>query len=132
LLVDMQDFDCCMFSDTSEFTRDGCSDGCDNDRDAHGDWPLDVDCAAGDNTSESPACYMVLPDANGDGKMNLTDIVRLINFVFRSGQPPSTNAICRFGPQFYRGVNLQSIVILVNTVFRGQPPPEQIGEVCCQ
>jgi len=132
LLVDMQDFDCCMFSDTSEFTRDGCSDGCDNDRDAHGDWPLESDCAAADDTSEYPACYMVLPDASGDLKINLSDIIYLVNFTFKGGQPPSTNAICRFGPQFYRGVGLQSIVLLINSIFKGAQLPEQIGEVCCQ
>jgi len=132
LLVDMQDFDCCMFSDTSEFTRDGCSDGCDNDRDAHGDWPLEVDCAAPDDTMESPACYMVLPDANGDTKISLPDIIWLVNFTFKGGQPPSTSAICRFGPRFYRGVGLQSIILLVNFIFKGAQLPEEIGQVCCQ
>ncbi len=59
-------------------------------------------------------------DFDGDGRVDVLDVVMLISWVFRNGLPPAdprtvdVNADCM--------VNLVDVVIMVNYVFRGGPP----------
>ena len=60
-------------------------------------------------------------DANGDRLVTIGDAVYIINYVFRSGPPPSPavagDANCD-GP-----INVGDAVYLINYIFRGGPAP---------
>jgi len=75
------------------------------------------------------ACLAKAGDANNDANVNLTDIIFLVNYVFKSGTPPSP--LCRGDANGTTGApNLTDVVYLVNRVFKGGPAPVKIG-VCC-
>jgi hypothetical protein len=60
-------------------------------------------------------------DANGDGVIELGDIVYLINFVYKGGDPPCP---METGDANCDGiVELGDIVYLINYVYRSGPPP---------
>lgn len=60
-------------------------------------------------------------DANGDGVINVADIVYLVNFLYRGGDPPvpmeAGDANCD------AIVNVADVVYLVNYLYRGGDPP---------
>jgi len=63
----------------------------------------------------------VCGDANGDGNVNVGDVVYIINYVFKGGPAPDpmqaadANGDCT--------VNVGDAVYLVNYVFKGGPAP---------
>jgi len=60
-------------------------------------------------------------DANGDGLIDLADIVHLINFLYRNGDPP---APMEAGDANSDGiVDVADVVYLVNYLYRGGDPP---------
>ncbi|MGB2803830.1 MAG: FG-GAP-like repeat-containing protein [Candidatus Zixiibacteriota bacterium] len=63
----------------------------------------------------------VTGDANGDGVINVADIVYLVNFLYRGGDPPvpmeAGDASCD------EIVNVADVVYLVNYLYRGGDPP---------
>jgi len=69
-------------------------------------------------------------DANSSGgNPNLTDIIYLVNYVFKGGLAPSP--LCRGDANGSGGApNLTDIIYLVNYVFKGGPAPIKSG-VCC-
>ena len=67
-------------------------------------------------------------DANGVGGINLTDIIYLVNHVFKSGPKPIPT--CRGDANGVGGINLTDVIYLVNRVFKGGPQPVKSG-VCC-
>lgn len=74
-----------------------------------------------------PVCETVvyrLPycgDSNGDSTINLTDIVYLINYLYRNGDPP--NPLCR-GDANCDGVrDLVDVIVLINFLYRGGSAP---------
>ncbi len=67
---------------------------------------------------------VVLGDVNGDGGLNVSDAVYLMNYIFTGGQPPQ--------PYLSNGnvncdgtVNVSDAVYIINYVFTGGPPPCQ-------
>ena len=60
-------------------------------------------------------------DANGDGKVTVSDVVYLINYLFKGGPPPipyeagEANCDAR--------VTVSDVVYLINYLFKGGPPP---------
>jgi hypothetical protein len=60
-------------------------------------------------------------DANRDGKINITDVIYLINYLFKSGYPPypsiAGDANCD------GNVTVADVVYLINYLFKGGPPP---------
>lgn len=67
------------------------------------------------------AAFVSRGDVNGDGVIELGDIVYLINYVFRGGDPPCP---METGDANCDGiVELGDIVYLINYVFRSGPPP---------
>ena len=75
------------------------------------------------------ACLAKAGDANNDAKVNLTDVIFLVNYVYKSGTAPSP--LCRGDVNGTTGApNLTDIIYIVNRVFKGGPAPVKIG-VCC-
>jgi hypothetical protein len=67
------------------------------------------------------ASFVKRGDVNGDGVIELGDIVYLINFVYRGGDPPCP---MEAGDANCDGiVELGDIVYLINYVYKGGPPP---------
>jgi len=60
-------------------------------------------------------------DANGDGVIDLGDVVYLINYLYREGDPPSP--IEAGDCNCDEIVDLGDVVYLINYLFRGGPPP---------
>jgi len=60
-------------------------------------------------------------DANSDGKRNITDVIYMVNYVFKGGCSPL--GTCLGDANNDSQVNLADIVFLVNFVFRGGPAP---------
>jgi hypothetical protein len=65
--------------------------------------------------------YVRRGDANGDGKTTVSDVVFLVNYLFKGGPVPvpleSGNANCD------TKVTVSDVVYLVNYLFKGGPPP---------
>ncbi|NIN00830.1 MAG: hypothetical protein GTO24_22935, partial [candidate division Zixibacteria bacterium] len=60
-------------------------------------------------------------DANGDGQITASDVIFLINYLFREGNPPSPLAA---GDADGDGqINSGDVVYLISYLFRGGPPP---------
>ena len=67
-------------------------------------------------------------DVTGDGKVLLSDIIVLINFLFKSG--PTPNPFCRGDVNFDNAILLPDIVYLVNFIFRNGPRPVPYNQCC--
>ena len=83
-------------------------------------------------------CQGICGDANGDGDVNISDAIWLINYVFMGGQPPPPVLAC--GDANGDGAAADSDVIwIINYVFVGGDPPgdcspdnwEGQGGDCC-
>ncbi|HEX9917475.1 MAG TPA: dockerin type I repeat-containing protein [candidate division Zixibacteria bacterium] len=67
-----------------------------------------------------PSC---LPgDANADTKVNVTDVIYLINYLFKGGPPPQPISACG-DFQCDGKVNVTDVIYLINYLFKGGPPP---------
>ena len=68
-----------------------------------------------------PIPQFIYGDANGDGKVTVSDAVYLINYLFKGGPAPdpleSGNADCQ------NGVNVSDVIYLINYLFKGGPAP---------
>ncbi len=73
-------------------------------------------------------CQAKPGDANASGGVNLTDIVYLVNYVFKGGAVPVP--VCRGDANASGTINLTDIVYLVNYVFKGGAKPIPSG-ICC-
>ena len=67
-------------------------------------------------------------DCNGDGMINLTDIICDVNVVFKGVPKPVPN--CRCDSNSDRMCNLSDIVYKVNYVFKGGPKPIPCDQCC--
>ncbi len=73
------------------------------------------------NQEKVMVSLLIVGDVTLDGKINLSDVIYLVNFVFKGGAPPN--------PQYLgdangdSNVNLGDIIYLVNYIFKGGPPP---------
>ena len=65
--------------------------------------------------------YPILGDVNADGAVNVGDVVYLVNYLYRGGNPPTPPLV---GDVNCDGVvNVGDVVFLINYLFRGGPPP---------
>jgi len=76
----------------------------------------------------SDVCLAKSGDAKADGNIFLTDIVFIVNYLFRSGLAP--NPICRGDANGNGAVLLPDIVYLINYIFRAGPSPVNTAECC--
>jgi hypothetical protein len=65
--------------------------------------------------------YYLLGDANGDGVINVTDVVYLINYLFIGG--PAPNPLAAGDANCDGVVNASDVVYLINYLFISGPPP---------
>lgn len=78
--------------------------------------------------SDASLCTAKPGDANGDGIILLSDIVNLINFLFKSQPAPSP--LCRGDANASGSILLSDVIYLVNFIFKSGPAPVKNG-VCC-
>ena len=70
-------------------------------------------------------CEWLLGDANGDGRINVSDAVYIINYVFIQGFPPPA-PVLKADANCDDRVNLSDAVYIVNLVFAQGPLPCRI------
>jgi hypothetical protein len=64
---------------------------------------------------------ILVGDANGDGVINVTDVVYLINHLYVGGPPPTP---WEAGDANCNGeINVSDVIFLINFLFIGGPPP---------
>lgn len=68
-------------------------------------------------------CDCVPGDANADGTTNVGDAVYIINYVFKSGPPPSPYAVCSGDAQADCSCNVGDAVYIITYVFKSGVPP---------
>src|SRR5574341_452208 len=73
-------------------------------------------------------CLAKPGDATGDDKVLLSDIVTIINFLFKSHPAPSPS--CRADANADGQVLLTDIVYLINFIFKSGPAPQKSRECC--
>jgi len=67
--------------------------------------------------------YPTLGDMNADGAVNVGDVVYLVNYLYRGGNPPTPPLV---GDVNCDGVvNVGDVVFLINYLFRGEAPPSR-------
>jgi hypothetical protein len=72
---------------------------------------------------QKDSAYYQSGDANGDGSINVGDVVYLVSYLYQHGMPPDPPEA---GDVNGDGViNLGDVIYLVNYLFRGGPPPCQ-------
>jgi hypothetical protein len=75
--------------------------------------------------------YPILGDMNADGAVNVGDIVYLLNYLYRGGNPPTPLEV---GDVNSDGViNVGDVVYLINYLYRQgpAPPAPQVGDTNC-
>ena len=65
--------------------------------------------------------YIKTGDANGDGNLSVSDVVYLVNYLFKGGPPPDP---LEAGDANCDGlVNVADVIYLINYLFKGGPAP---------
>lgn len=67
-----------------------------------------------------PSC--VPGNINGDGNVNVTDVIHLINYLFKGGPPPQPISACG-DVQCDGNVNVTDAIYMINYLFKGGPAP---------
>lgn len=80
-----------------------------------------------DTVYVQPACIAKAGDANGDGNILLSDVVVVINFLFKSGV---LSPLCRGNANGDGSVLLSDVVYLVNFLFKSGAAPVKNNECC--
>ena len=60
-------------------------------------------------------------DANSDGKLNVTDVIYLVNYLFKGG--PEPNPLLAADVNCDAKINVTDVIYLINYLFKGGPPP---------
>ena len=74
-------------------------------------------------TWQSPPCNWLVGDSNGDGSIDISDIVHLGQYIFGGGPPPTPHAVGSGDADCSRQVNISDQVYLVQYIFAGGNPP---------
>jgi len=73
-------------------------------------------------------CIAKAGDVTGEGNVLLSDIVAIINFLFKSA--PAPNPICRGDVNNTGTILLSDVIVLVNFLFKSGPAPIKT-DLCC-
>jgi hypothetical protein len=60
-------------------------------------------------------------DLNGDGKVIVSDLTFMVNYLFKGGQPPVPLQVADVNGD--GGVKISDLTYLVNYLFKGGPAP---------
>lgn len=120
----------------SDQVGDVCDECTDTDGDDYGDpgFPASTcsldncysiynpDQVDSDSDGIGDTCEYICGDANWDKEVTISDVVYLVNYLFKSGPPPlpMPQAGDANGDN---GVNIMDMVYLVNYLFKSGPPP---------
>lgn len=74
-----------------------------------------------DHVADEFACPYVCGDANGDGTVNISDVVALIYYIFGGG--PAPQPLEAGDTDCSDVVNISDVVYLISYIFGGGPPP---------
>ena len=74
------------------------------------------------NIKITPPANLLRGDPNGDSSITVSDVIYIINYLFKGGSPPvscfkSGDANCD------SRVNISDVIYLINYLFKGGPPP---------
>ena len=135
------DCDACPgFDDLADADTDGFADGCDNcpdvsnldqnDSDVDGVGDLCDNCPEHYNPGQEDSngndvgdpCDYICGDGDGDGVVNILDIVYVINYKYKSGPIPEPEESADVNHDFL--VNILDIVYLINFKYKSGPEPE--------
>jgi hypothetical protein len=61
-------------------------------------------------------------DASSDGQLNVTDVIKIINYLFKGGQAPVDLAACDVNND--GKVNVNDVITLINYLFKGGTKPD--------
>jgi len=73
-------------------------------------------------TGEAP-CDCLPGDANNSGNYNILDITHLINYLYKSGPPPTPYTLCSGDANCECAVNILDVTYLINFLYKFGPPP---------
>ncbi len=135
------DCDACPgFDDLADTDKDGTADGCDNcpddsnseqtDDDTGGVGDVCDNCPEHFNPDQEDAngndvgdlCDYICGDSDGDGTVNILDIVFVIGYKYKSGPAPDPLESADVNSDFL--VNILDIVFLINFKYKSGPDPE--------
>jgi hypothetical protein len=68
-------------------------------------------------------CQWRVGDANGDGSVDISDVVYLISYIFSGGAAPTPNRVGSGDADCSRNVDISDVVYLISRIFSGGPPP---------
>jgi hypothetical protein len=71
----------------------------------------------------SPACTWLVGDADGNGARNVSDAVRIVNYIFSGGLPPNPHPVGSGDADCNHMVNISDAVYLIRHIFEGGPAP---------
>lgn len=99
-----------------DFDSDTVGDSCDNCIDVP-----NADQADSDGDGIGDACDYTCGDANGDGTVNILDVTRLINYLYKGGpipDPPEAGDANGNGT-----INILDVTHIINYLYKGGPDP---------
>lgn len=67
------------------------------------------------------AADLICGDANGDDRVNINDVLFIINFIFRGGPPPEHFEVADVNCDAV--IDVSDAVYLINSIFRDGPLP---------
>jgi hypothetical protein len=89
--------------------------------DGIGDTPYQIPGGGQDNYPLLSGCQYLRGDANGDELIDITDVLYMLNYLFRSGPPPVSfmagDANCD------DDLGILDPLYLLNYLYKGGPPP---------
>ena len=94
--------------------EDSLGDACDNCPEVY-----NPDQADRDNDNIGDACDYYCGDANGDGKLNVLDIIFIINYLYKGGSDADPHDAMNVDNNFT--INLFDITVFINYLYRGGP-----------
>ena len=85
-----------------------------NDTNTEGTWSTQ------DFSFYVPSC--IPGDVNADAEILVTDVIYLINYLWKGGDPPQPIPSCG-DIQCDGEIDVQDVIYLINYLFKGGPPP---------
>jgi len=107
--------DCkCPYHGAAKCDKARCGAECET----HADCPPEKPKCSG---PLSCVCEPLRGDANGDGKVSVSDVVYLINYLFKGG--PAPNPLWVGDANCDGKITVSDVIYLINYLFKGGPPP---------